>query len=676
MSIVPSEASVKEDLPDINANIQPVESSKKKEDKRHLPENKQDNEDGNLSQRAEMEVTKWNEPQKLRTGSSGAENITSDNLCINRHGSVKISTHLDLDTSTHLTNLVHDKYQDNMKKTESGVTEELKKNICKVKELGDSSEIFDNVANNNAQKPVEDINIENEHEGIPQRQSNVDDIELVDVTNATLFSERICDKAENGNESCELLSKSDEKETQDEEKNSILEQKLRENMNDNLARDCILEPLSFPEKASLLNQITSGEEKFHLVFETDCSPEDTPCVLCANVYKDIDEKSQYDEYLCHLVVEHKLVIADVKLIANLREYAIYWKKRFTEKPIEEFCASINTNMSPKDVGESEKYYLLCDALPEDRKVREALQLKRLKDLIEVQTKERENEEFERMCLFCTKFVIGNRNELFNHMNEDHNFNVGHPHNLIYVEDFLDEIEKKLSSLECLFCDKVFKDRASLREHMRKKSHRRLNPKNKLYDKYYIINYLELGKNWEVLQSEPDQLEGNDDWTGWEDEGQTAVCFFCTSSFNTQDRVFEHMKRVHGFDFPEMRMTMNLSFYQQVKMVNYIRRTVHQLRQREKQEKIDNVENDSDSSLTLIDAITKSVKDCILSSTKWNQPQYYFPTYENDTLLCQLEDKEGLYEPEDNFIIGEDGIDCKAIINESVLTDLVVRGYFD
>lgn len=57
-------------------------------------------------------------------------------------------------------------------------------------------------------------------------------------------------------------------------------------------------------------------------------------------------------------------------------------------------------------------------------------------------------------------------------------------------------------------------------------------------------------------------------------------------------------------------------------------------------------------------------------------RYYFPTYENDSLLCQLEDKDGLFEPEDTFVIGEDGMDCRAIVNDSVLTDLVVSGYFE
>ena len=55
------------------------------------------------------------------------------------------------------------------------------------------------------------------------------------------------------------------------------------------------------------------------------------------------------------------------------------------------------------------------------------------------------------------------------------------------------IEMSLSgnvvSLQCLYCNRVFKDRTTLRDHMRKKQHRKLNPQDKKYDKFYIINYL-------------------------------------------------------------------------------------------------------------------------------------------------------------------------------------------
>lgn len=45
------------------------------------------------------------------------------------------------------------------------------------------------------------------------------------------------------------------------------------------------------------------------------------------------------------------------------------------------------------------------------------------------------------------------------------------------------------SLQCLYCEKSFRDKTTLRDHMRKKSHRRINASNRDYDGFYIINYL-------------------------------------------------------------------------------------------------------------------------------------------------------------------------------------------
>lgn len=42
---------------------------------------------------------------------------------------------------------------------------------------------------------------------------------------------------------------------------------------------------------------------------------------------------------------------------------------------------------------------------------------------------------------------------------------------------------------CLYCEKVFKSPAVLKVHMRKKRHYKINPKNKDYDRFYLINYL-------------------------------------------------------------------------------------------------------------------------------------------------------------------------------------------
>ena len=424
-----------------------------------------------------------------------------------------------------------------------------------------------------------------------------------------------------------------------------------------LETGAILNPLMLEGSSSSTNvsfeKLTFSPSK-HKMLDTE-----TPCMLCDHIESNMDSKSHYDEYWCHLLVEHKLVVADKKLIADLQSYAIYWKKRFSEAPLEQFCPKIKTNTGSKDIGESEEYYLLCDASLEDKQIREQLQFDNLKKLLLRQEFERKDESFSHTCPFCNKMFQGNRLILFNHMTVDHNFNIGHPDNIVNVRELLDEIQGKLNNLQCLFCENIFRDRAILREHMRKKMHRRLNPENKDYDKYYMINYLELGKNWLKLQSEPEKLDGaSDDWSGWLEESQKAYCFFCKSSFSEAGAVYEHMKTNHNFDFIKMREEMHLSFYQQIKLINFIRRQVHLAQQ------------DGCS-----DIITR-IKDSLKSSTRWNQPQYYFSTYEDDTILCQLEDKEGVFEPEDSFVIGEDGIDCRSIVQDSVLTDLVVRGVFD
>ena len=70
--------------------------------------------------------------------------------------------------------------------------------------------------------------------------------------------------------------------------------------------------------------------------------------------------------------------------------------------------------------------------------------------------------------------------------------------LVYVEELLDILENRLDNLVCIFCEKVFKSREVLKEHMRKKNHKKINPRNAAYDKFYLINYLEMGKSWEQV----------------------------------------------------------------------------------------------------------------------------------------------------------------------------------
>lgn len=66
-------------------------------------------------------------------------------------------------------------------------------------------------------------------------------------------------------------------------------------------RDCILEPLSLPEGTG-----HSG------------APEDSPpvpCIFCEEHFPTAEQ----DPLLKHMIIEHKLVIADVRLVADFRK---------------------------------------------------------------------------------------------------------------------------------------------------------------------------------------------------------------------------------------------------------------------------------------------------------------------------------------------------------------------
>ncbi|KAL3044381.1 hypothetical protein OYC64_021965 [Pagothenia borchgrevinki] len=94
--------------------------------------------------------------------------------------------------------------------------------------------------------------------------------------------------------------------------------------------DSILEPLSFPEQPPDAPGVP-GEELL-------------VCLFCP------DSERQKDVLLKHLLLEHKLVIADVKLIADLPKYLVFWRGRFLEQPITDFCSVIKTN-STGPIGE-------------------------------------------------------------------------------------------------------------------------------------------------------------------------------------------------------------------------------------------------------------------------------------------------------------------------------------
>lgn len=423
-------------------------------------------------------------------------------------------------------------------------------------------------------------------------------------------------------------------------------------------QDSILEPLCFPEESA------DGPSAPSL----QCpSAEPLVCLFCPESVP----LQQKDVLLKHLLLEHKLVIADVKLIADVPKYMLYWKGRFMEQPVTDFCSVIKTN-STGPVEKQEDYFLLCDVLPEDRVLRERLQQKRLEEVLEQQQKERDDSSFQRLCMFCSEEFAGNRSSLLNHMAREHSFSIGLPDNIVYCDQFLDTLQSKLDNLQCLYCEKTFRDKTTLKDHMRKKAHRRINANNCEYDRFYVINYLELGKTWEEVQSEDDRElvdDEDDDWSDWRAHPVSAVCLFCDHQSETMDQIYTHMKEAHGFDLHKVRTELNLRFYQQVKLVNFIRRQIHQSRCYGCQEKFASRED----VLRHIEAEGHVMKLPDMSS--WNQPQYYFPTYENDALLCTLSDSDEDESDETNHgedvpVIAEDISNLRALKQSSVLHQLL------
>eukprot|EP00118_Oscarella_pearsei_P009651 m.56262 g.56262 ORF g.56262 m.56262 type:complete len:266 (+) comp34582_c0_seq1:443-1240(+) len=242
----------------------------------------------------------------------------------------------------------------------------------------------------------------------------------------------------------------------------------------------------------------------------------------------------------------------------------------------------------------------------------------------------------RECLFCSE-VGTSRDELFSHMLSSHGFNIGSPDNVVDVAGFLDVIKAKLDQNVCLYCEKIFRDRPTLKDHMRKKQHRKLNPKNREYDQFYLINYVELGKNWESLKDgamDPEREgEGGDDpnWDDWVEEGdsQSYMCLFCNASCSSADSVFQHMKSLHEFDLPGA--VAEFDFYAQVKIVNFVRRCVHGNRCV--------YCNEEWKTCGELMQHLEEMRHFKLPQERslWDQPQYFFPTYENDMLLSALED---------------------------------------
>ncbi|PVV03831.1 hypothetical protein BB560_001699 [Smittium megazygosporum] len=297
----------------------------------------------------------------------------------------------------------------------------------------------------------------------------------------------------------------------------------------------------------------------------------------------------------HLVSYHGLLFSNLKYcVLFLKEYLCYYaiqdassnlssstemiSLESAQQLLEE--SQINTDLDvfsilgSLDAKFSSLYYINPTSNPKDLELRQSIQQKRLNEILDLQVKEREKGfSISRQCLFCKK-VFTTIHELFSHMFKTHAFNIGLSDNLVFVEKFLDILEKKLLNLKCIYCEREFMSQIALRNHMRKKKHFKISPKNHLYDQFYIINYSEPGKDWtrlvkENYDSEDDKKD--DAWDDWFDDSvQTFYCLFDNSSFDSADACLGYMIEKYNFDLKSLQSTFNLTFYEFIALINFIR----------------------------------------------------------------------------------------------------------
>ncbi|XP_053679036.1 zinc finger protein 277 [Anopheles nili] len=411
------------------------------------------------------------------------------------------------------------------------------------------------------------------------------------------------------------------------------------------SKSSIIGPLNFSKDASTEPPTSLMNERA------------VPCMFCDNEYDFHSRDNGSDQYLAHLYLIHRLVIADVKEIACLASYCFYWKEKFRDESVDKYCSSMLMNQLPDGTNsKNEKYFLLSDIEPLDYELRQRLRREKLDLVLTRHQFERTDRNFLRGCLYCRDYRSDTRSEFISHLYSKHFLLLGKPEHLVFVDELVEIVEDKLNRLLCLFCEKLFKDRPTLKEHMRKKGHKRINPDNHYYDRFFLINYrlkqkpeyVPIAQRKEESRVFASDSDSNSDWSDWNGEEQPTTCLFCSHSVDNIDTLKNHMVTKHAFDFDQA--VAGMSFYQRVKVVNFIRRQMHI------RKCIVCGEQFSDYDAICSHLVSAGHCRFDKEACAWDQPEYFFPTYEDDQFLCHLEEidneKDDTTQEEGSIVISE------------------------
>ncbi|KAL0207442.1 hypothetical protein P9112_012070 [Eukaryota sp. TZLM1-RC] len=272
------------------------------------------------------------------------------------------------------------------------------------------------------------------------------------------------------------------------------------------------------------------------------------------------------EVVNHLESTHFFSIENPEAINDLPRYLRIYSKILTDKP------------SP---------FFLSTDLPNDDLIRKTINKDKLKVMLNLQHQERADDTTVRTCIFCRQEFTGDRSQVFQHMFTTHNLNLGRADGLVNVDKLLTILHSKMDALECLFCNRVFRNREALKNHMKKKNHIKVHPSDKLYDQFYIINYSNPGIGWQKLDKEvDDELYTStaeslaesmiDNWSDWTDDFEQEVnCLYCDEVFPNVEKVLSHFKSVEDVDF--INIVENCTLMEFVQLVNFLRICASKLR---------------------------------------------------------------------------------------------------
>ncbi|GMT11347.1 hypothetical protein PFISCL1PPCAC_2644 [Pristionchus fissidentatus] len=309
----------------------------------------------------------------------------------------------------------------------------------------------------------------------------------------------------------------------------------------------------------------------------------TMCLSCLQFF---DLPEDLEKFTSHLLSEHHIVVSEMGLIVDPKRYIEHWRQRFAKESIDNIFPRVEVDEQNPHHGKTEYYYEMSAALQEDFQVRQRLAMRRLEEALLCQQREREDANFTQQCIFCRYTARGNRSKIIHHLYMIHHLNLGSPDNLVFVTEYIEHLKEKLVRNECIYCEKIFGDRNMLMDHMRKRNHREVNPRNHYYDKFYIINYLELGKRWlDVLAedfedtmptfADSDEEEEDNEWCEWQEdnvEDETRVlCLCCEETTDCAAALLDHMKEKHGLDLMKEIGEHKLGTYERAKLINHVRK---------------------------------------------------------------------------------------------------------